>query len=117
MLHRFAPSSRVDDFRQRLLCGLQVSPRCFGLPALVAQDCARAECFRLPAENPECLGAVAKHAHPHAQRLQVLHGRLEVRTRTRTILLNPGDRSFLAANRPHATIGLADTWLISVAGE
>jgi quercetin dioxygenase-like cupin family protein len=56
----------------------------------------------------------AEHAHSRRQRLRVLRGRLQVRTRTQTIRLEPGSRALnLAANRPHATVAMADTWLIA----
>jgi hypothetical protein len=55
----------------------------------------------------------AEHAHPHAQRLRVLRGRLEIRTATRVIRLGPRSRPLrLAAERRHATRALTDTWLI-----
>jgi hypothetical protein len=56
----------------------------------------------------------AAHTHPHRQRLRVLRGRLVVRTVTRSVRLTPRSRPLtLAAGRPHATLALADTWLIA----
>jgi hypothetical protein len=54
------------------------------------------------------------HAHPHAQRLVVLRGRLSVRTRSMRAVLVPCARPHvLAAGTPHATRALADTWLVA----
>jgi hypothetical protein len=54
------------------------------------------------------------HAHPHAQRLRVLRGRLEVRTARGVVRVAAGDRPLrIAAERAHSTCALADTWLLA----
>ncbi len=54
------------------------------------------------------------HAHPHRQRLRVLAGRLEIRTGSRRVRLTPRSSPFtIAAGRAHATIALADTWIVA----
>ncbi len=56
----------------------------------------------------------SSHAHPHAQRLRVLRGRLEVRTARGVVRVAAGDRPLrIAAGRAHATRALSDTWLIA----
>ncbi|HVN87480.1 MAG TPA: hypothetical protein VMW17_21810 [Candidatus Binatia bacterium] len=55
-----------------------------------------------------------EHAHPHRQRLRVLHGRLVVRTTRGTTTLTPTSRALtLAAGRRHSTRAVSDTWLIA----
>ena len=55
----------------------------------------------------------ATHAHPYAQRLRVLRGRLEVRTARGVVRVAAGDRPLrIAAERSHSTRALADTWLL-----
>jgi quercetin dioxygenase-like cupin family protein len=57
-----------------------------------------------------------EHAHPHRQRLRVLRGRLEVCMRSRIIRLDSSSPVFtLPADRRHATVALADTWLVAEA--
>jgi hypothetical protein len=54
------------------------------------------------------------HAHPYRQRLQVLRGRLRVRTGKRVITLRASSPPFtLAAGRLHETVALDDTWLVA----
>ena len=54
------------------------------------------------------------HAHPHAQRLRVLRGRLEVTTARGAVRIAARGRALrIAAGREHATRALADTWLIA----
>ena len=54
------------------------------------------------------------HAHPYAQRLRVLRGRLEVRTARGIVRVAAGDRPLrIAAGRTHETRALADTWLLA----
>lgn len=55
----------------------------------------------------------AEHVHPHAQRLRVLRGRLQVRG-LRLRELTPASRPYRQpAGRPHSTVALADTWLLA----
>ena len=56
----------------------------------------------------------APHAHPYAQRLRVLRGRLEVRTARGLKVIEAGGRTLqIAAGREHATRARSDTWLIA----
>jgi len=56
----------------------------------------------------------ASHAHAYAQRLRVLHGRLEVRTARGVVRVEAGSRPLrIAAGREHATRARSDTWLIA----
>jgi quercetin dioxygenase-like cupin family protein len=59
----------------------------------------------------------AEHAHPHRQRLRVLHGELLVRTARRAVVFTPESRAaVLSAGRRHETVALRDTWLVAMSG-